>query len=118
MTGVLPRVRECYLETFSAVEGTPVLILTIRRSMSAVNRVLSAFEYYGHDRAYNLASTIERGAGFKVFANLLAGRALMIAPVSAWRLPKLTFECAIEGSFRFVSDVGGDFRNASRCPFE
>jgi len=42
----------------------------------------------------------------------------MIAAVPAWRLSKLTLECAIEGSFRFVSDVGGDFRNASRCHFE
>ena len=42
----------------------------------------------------------------------------MIAAVSAWRLPKLTLECAIEGRLRFVSDVGGDFRDASRCLFE
>src|SRR5207249_3247180 len=42
----------------------------------------------------------------------------MIAAVPAWRLSKLTLECAIEGRFRFVSDVGGDFRNASRCHFE
>jgi len=42
----------------------------------------------------------------------------MIAAVSAWRLPKLTFKCAIESRFRFVSDVGGDFSDTSRCPFE
>jgi len=42
----------------------------------------------------------------------------MIAAVLAWRLPKFTLECAIEGCFRFVSDVGGYFRDASRCPFE
>jgi len=42
----------------------------------------------------------------------------MLAAVSAWGLSKLTLECAIEGSFGFVSDISGDFRNASRCPFE
>jgi hypothetical protein len=44
---------------------------------------------------------------------LLAGRALMIAAVSARRLPKLTLEGAIEGSLRFVSDVCRDFRDAA-----
>ena len=48
----------------------------------------------------------------------LGRRSLMLAAVSARRLPKLTLECAIKGRFRFVSDVGGDFRDASRCPFE
>jgi hypothetical protein len=42
----------------------------------------------------------------------------MIVAVPAWRLPKLTLECAIEGSFRFVPDVGGNFGNASRSLFE
>ena len=37
----------------------------------------------------------------------------MIAAVSAWRLTELTLECAIEGGFRFISDVAGNFRNAS-----
>ena len=42
----------------------------------------------------------------------------MVAAVSAWRLPKLTLERAIEGRLRFVPDVGGDVRYASRCLFE
>jgi hypothetical protein len=42
----------------------------------------------------------------------------MIGAVLAGRLPKLTLECAIEGCFRLVSDVGGYFRDASRCTFE
>jgi hypothetical protein len=37
----------------------------------------------------------------------------MIATVSAWGSPELAFECAIESRFRFVSDLGGDFRDAS-----
>src|SRR5882672_3003125 len=45
-------------------------------------------------------------------------QALMIAAISAWRLPILTFECAIEGSFRFVSNIGSDVCDAARCPFE
>ena len=45
-------------------------------------------------------------------------RTLMTGAVLAGRLPKLTLECAIEGRFRLVSDVGGYFRDASRCPFE
>ena len=42
----------------------------------------------------------------------------MLAAVSAWRLPELPLECAIEGSFRFVSDLGGDFCDAPRSPLE
>jgi len=42
----------------------------------------------------------------------------VIDAVSAWGLPKRALECTIEGRFRFVSDVGGDFRDASRSPFE
>ena len=56
--------------------------------------------------------------GLTIVLAVLSGRTPVIAAVSAWRLPKLALECAIEGSFRFVSDVSGDFRNASRCPFE
>jgi hypothetical protein len=37
----------------------------------------------------------------------------MIAAVSAWWLSKLTLECPIEGRLRFVSDIGGDFRDTS-----
>src|SRR5438105_1058242 len=62
--------------------------------------------------------TINRGSWFKVFAGLLGGRTLMIAAVSARRVSKLTLECAIEGSLRFISDVGGDFCDAPRCLFE
>jgi hypothetical protein len=42
----------------------------------------------------------------------------VVVSVSAGRLPELTLECAIESCFRFVSDVGGDVRDASRRPFE
>jgi hypothetical protein len=42
----------------------------------------------------------------------------MTDPVSAGRLSKLALKCAIEGSLRFVSDVGGDLRDAPRCTFE
>ena len=58
--------------------------------------------------------TINRGSWFNVIACPLDGRTLMIAAVSAWRLPKLPLECAIEGSLRFVSDLGGDLRHAAR----
>jgi len=34
------------------------------------------------------------------------GRSLQIDTVSAWRLPELTLEYAIESCFRFVSDAG------------
>jgi hypothetical protein len=56
-----------------------------------------------------------------VSAALLRGlgwQSLMIAAVSARRLPKLTLECAIERGFRFISDLGSDFRNAARRFFE
>jgi hypothetical protein len=56
--------------------------------------------------------------GLNIVLTVLWGPISMIAAVPAWRLSKLTLECAIEGSFRFVSDVGGDFRNTSRSPFE
>jgi SAM-dependent methyltransferase len=42
----------------------------------------------------------------------------VIDAVSARGLPKRALECAIEGRFRFISDLGGDFRDASRSPFE
>ena len=41
-------------------------------------------------------------------------RTLVIAAVLAGRLPKLSFECATESGFGFVSDVGGDVRKAAR----
>src|SRR5215471_15893839 len=40
-------------------------------------------------------------------------RTLVIAPVLAWRLAELAFECATESRFRLVADVGGDVGNAS-----
>jgi len=45
-------------------------------------------------------------------------RTLVFAPVSDWRLPKLSSERATEGGFRLISDVGGDVRNAPRCFLE
>lgn len=42
----------------------------------------------------------------------------LIAAVSARRLPKLPLECSIKGSLRFVSDVGGNLRDASRGPLK
>src|SRR5438132_4792528 len=42
----------------------------------------------------------------------------MLGPVSARRLPKFTLEGTIESCFGFVSDVGGDFRDTPRGPFE
>ena len=42
----------------------------------------------------------------------------MIAAVSARRLTEFPLECAIEGSLRFVSDLGGDLRHAPRGPLE
>jgi len=62
--------------------------------------------------------TIQRCASFQVFAGLPGGRGFTIATVSAGRLAKLALECPIEGRFRFVSDVGGDFRDAARGLFE
>jgi hypothetical protein len=55
---------------------------------------------------------------FNMFAGLLDGQALMVAAVAAWRLPELTFECAVESCLRFISDARSDVRDASRCPFE
>ena len=57
--------------------------------------------------------TINVALGSSVFANPLDSQSPMIAAVPAWRLPKLTFECAIKRCFRFISYVGGDFRDAS-----
>jgi hypothetical protein len=49
----------------------------------------------------------------KVFAGFPGGRTLSITTVPAWGLAKLALERAIERRFRFVSNVGGDFRYAS-----
>ena len=38
----------------------------------------------------------------------------MLEAVAAGRLPKLTFECAVEGRFRFVAHLAGDFRYTPR----
>jgi hypothetical protein len=56
--------------------------------------------------------------GLQVCAGFFLMQALMVAAVSAWRSPKLTFECAIEGSFRLVSDIGGNVRDPARCLLE
>jgi len=55
---------------------------------------------------------------FKVFAGVFEPANSCDRCGMARRLPELTLECAIESRFRLVSDVGGDFRDASRCPFE
>ena len=45
-------------------------------------------------------------------------RPLVIAPVSAGRLPELSPERTTERRFRLVSDVDGDVGDASRCFLE
>ena len=52
------------------------------------------------------------------FSSFPGGQTLMIAAVSARRLPKLSLEGAIESGLGFVSDVSGDFRDAPGCLFE
>src|SRR5947207_3969690 len=44
-------------------------------------------------------------------------QALIVAAVSAWRSPKLTFACGIEGSFRFIIRYRGDV-GAREMPFQ
>ena len=48
----------------------------------------------------------------------LGRQRLMVAAVSPRGLSELPLECAIEGRFGFVADVGGDFRDAARCVFK
>ena len=55
---------------------------------------------------------------FRCLLAVLNGRALLIAAVPAWRLPELAFECTTEGRFRFVPDVSGNIRDASRRSLE
>ena len=38
----------------------------------------------------------------------------MLEAVAAGRLPKLTFECAVEGRFRLISHFAGNFRYSPR----
>src|ERR1700751_2414499 len=52
------------------------------------------------------------------FKRRLGGRTLVIIAVLARRAPILALERPIEGRLRFVSDIGGDVRDTSRCLFE
>lgn len=51
-------------------------------------------------------------------ASALAGGLLMLEAVAARRIAQLTFERAIEGRFRLVSNFAGDFRYAPRRVLE
>ena len=69
-------------------------------------------------RSPNLNAYAERFVVPAVFSSVLGWQRSMIAAVSARRLPKLPLECAIEGSLRFVSDLGGNFRHTPRGSFQ
>src|SRR5215471_18792805 len=45
-------------------------------------------------------------------------RHFMIAAVSTWGPSELTFERPVESRLRLISNVAGDFRDTSRCPFK